>query len=43
MRSSGHFEVAGYYTLDQHLMVPEVLVMSKNVLGQASRRKTRRW
>lgn len=27
--SSGHFEVAGYYTLDQHLMVPEVLVMSK--------------
>ena len=28
--SSGHFEVAGYYTLDQHLMVPEVLVMSKS-------------
>ncbi|KFB08140.1 TRAP transporter substrate-binding protein [Nitratireductor basaltis] len=27
--SSGHFEVAKYYTLDQHLMVPEVLVMSK--------------
>ncbi len=27
--SSGHFEVAGYYTLDQHLIVPEVLVMSK--------------
>lgn len=27
--SSGHFEVAGYYTLNQHLMVPEVLVMSK--------------
>ena len=27
--SSGHYEVAGYYTLDQHLMVPEVLVMSK--------------
>ncbi|MFQ1702812.1 TRAP transporter substrate-binding protein [Loktanella agnita] len=28
--SSGHYEVAGYYTLDQHLIVPEVLVMSKS-------------
>lgn len=27
--SSGHYEVAGYYTLDQHLIVPEILVMSK--------------
>ena len=27
--TSGHFEVAQYYTLDQHLIVPEVLVMSK--------------
>ncbi|MFV0358872.1 TRAP transporter substrate-binding protein [Tropicimonas sp.] len=27
--SSGHYEVAKYYTLDQHLMVPEVVVMSK--------------
>lgn len=27
--SSGHFEVAGFYTLDEHLIVPEVLVMSK--------------
>lgn len=27
--SSGHYEVAGYYTLDQHLIIPEVLVMSK--------------
>lgn len=27
--SSGHFEVAQYYTLDQHLIVPEVLVMAK--------------
>ncbi|WP_244544712.1 TRAP transporter substrate-binding protein [Cohaesibacter marisflavi] len=27
--SSGHFEVAPNYTLDQHLIVPEVLVMSK--------------
>ena len=27
--SSGHFEVAKYYTLDEHMMVPEVLVMSK--------------
>jgi len=28
--SSGHFEVAGYYTLDQHLIVPEILVMAKS-------------
>ena len=27
--SSGHYEVAAHYTLDQHLIVPEVLVMSK--------------
>lgn len=27
--SSGHFEVAKYYTLDEHLIVPEILVMSK--------------
>lgn len=27
--SSKHFEVAKYYTLDEHLIVPEVLVMSK--------------
>ncbi|WP_116133572.1 TRAP transporter substrate-binding protein [Tropicimonas sp. IMCC34043] len=27
--TSGHYEVAKYYTLDQHLMVPEVVVMSK--------------
>ncbi|TQM94357.1 TRAP transporter substrate-binding protein [Roseinatronobacter monicus] len=27
--SSGHYEVAGYYTLTEHLIVPEVLVMSK--------------
>ena len=27
--SSGHYEVAKYYTLDEHTMVPEVLVMSK--------------
>jgi tripartite ATP-independent transporter DctP family solute receptor len=27
--SSGHFEVAGYYTLNEHLIVPEALVMSK--------------
>ena len=27
--SSGHYEVAGYYTLDEHLIVPEVLVMSQ--------------
>ncbi|WP_299649084.1 TRAP transporter substrate-binding protein [uncultured Jannaschia sp.] len=28
--SSGHFEVAQYYTLDEHLIVPEVLVMAKS-------------
>lgn len=27
--SSHHYEVAKYYTLDQHMIVPEVLVMSK--------------
>lgn len=27
--SSGHYEVAKYYTLDQHLIVPEIVVMSK--------------
>lgn len=27
--TAGHHEVAKYYTLDQHLIVPEVLVMSK--------------
>ncbi|KGJ03213.1 tripartite ATP-independent transporter solute receptor, DctP family [Paracoccus halophilus] len=27
--SSGHAEVAKYYTLDQHLMVPEVVAVSK--------------
>ncbi len=27
--SSGHYEVAGYYTLNEHLIVPEALVMSK--------------
>lgn len=27
--SSGHFEVAPFYTLDQHLIVPEVLVISQ--------------
>jgi tripartite ATP-independent transporter DctP family solute receptor len=27
--SSGHYEVAKYITLDEHLIVPEVLVMSK--------------
>lgn len=27
--SSGHWEVAGYYTLDEHLIVPEILAVSK--------------
>ncbi|MCP4071652.1 MAG: hypothetical protein GY742_07920 [Hyphomicrobiales bacterium] len=34
--SFGHFEVAGYYMLDQHLMVPEVLVMSKKQWNKLS-------
>ena len=34
--SSGHFEVAGYYTLDQHLIVPEVLVMSQAAWNKLS-------
>ncbi|MCI5109172.1 MAG: TRAP transporter substrate-binding protein [Marivita sp.] len=34
--SSGHFEVAKYYTLNQHLIVPEVLVMSKSSFDKLS-------
>jgi tripartite ATP-independent transporter DctP family solute receptor len=34
--SSGHFEVAKYYTLNQHLIVPEVLVMSKIAFDKLS-------
>ncbi|WP_299819247.1 TRAP transporter substrate-binding protein [uncultured Jannaschia sp.] len=34
--SSGHFEVAKYYTLDEHLIVPEVLVMAKSSWDQLS-------
>ena len=34
--SSGHFEVAKYYTLDEHTMVPEVLVMSKTSFDKLS-------
>lgn len=34
--SSGHFEVAPYYTLNQHLIVPEVLVISKIAMEKLS-------
>lgn len=34
--SSGHYEVAKYLTLDQHLIVPEVLVMSKKTFDGLS-------
>ena len=34
--TSGHFEVAKYYTLDQHLIVPEVLVMAKSSFDKLS-------
>ena len=40
--SSGHFEVAPYFTLDEHLIVPEVLVMSKqtwDTLSEEDQRK----
>ncbi len=33
---TGHFEVAKYYTLDQHLIVPEVLTMSKIAFDKLS-------
>lgn len=35
-QTSGHAEVAGYYSLDEHLIVPEVLVMSKTRWDQLS-------
>ena len=34
--SSGHFEVAKYLTLDQHLIVPEILAMSKKTWDSLS-------
>ena len=34
--STRHFEVANYYTLDQHSMSPEILVMSAQVWGGLS-------
>ena len=34
--SSGHFEVAKYYTLDEHLIVPEVLVMAQSSFNKLS-------
>ncbi|MCB1341682.1 MAG: TRAP transporter substrate-binding protein [Pseudooceanicola sp.] len=34
--SSGHFEVAKYLTLDEHLIVPEILVMSKKTFDSLS-------
>lgn len=34
--TSSHFEVAQYYTLDEHLRVPEVLLASKIVMAKVS-------
>jgi len=34
--STGHFEVAKYYTLDEHLIVPEILVMSQAAWNRLS-------
>ena len=34
--TSAHYEVAGYYTQDEHLRVPEILLMSKKVYDKLS-------
>lgn len=34
--SSKHFEVAKYYTLDEHTMVPDILLISRYIWGQLS-------
>ncbi len=34
--TSSHFEVATYYTLDEHLRVPEILIASKIVMDKVS-------
>lgn len=34
--SSGHYEVAKHYTLDEHLMVPELVAMSKTAWDKLS-------
>ena len=34
--STSHYEVAGYYTLDRHTQVPEILVASKIVMDRLS-------
>lgn len=34
--TSSHFEVAQYYTLDEHLRVPEILIASKIVMDKVS-------
>nr|WP_244505109.1 TRAP transporter substrate-binding protein [Pelagibacterium luteolum] len=34
--SSAHVEVAGYYTLDEHLIVPEILAISKSTWDRLS-------
>lgn len=34
--TSSHFEVAKYYTLDEHLRVPEILVASKSIEDKVS-------
>jgi tripartite ATP-independent transporter DctP family solute receptor len=35
--SASHYEVAKYYTLDEHTMVPEIIIGSKISLGRLSR------
>jgi len=35
--SASHYEVAKYYTLDEHTMVPEIIIGSKISLGRLSK------
>ncbi len=35
-QSSGHYEVAGYYILDEHLRVPEIIIASKITFNKLS-------
>ncbi len=34
--STGHFEVAGYYSLSQHLIIPECICINANVYNEMS-------
>jgi TRAP-type C4-dicarboxylate transport system substrate-binding protein len=34
--STGHYEVAGYYSLSQHLIIPECICINANVYNEMS-------